>query len=160
MLLHLPGGRFVAYSQKCTHLSCAVYYQPERERLYCPCHEGVFDPRPASRWPGRRSAGCRASRCGRRADMLYRGRRRCHERPRRRERRRSWASRAPRPRRDQPPPPGQSPIVMAALAIGMLLMAIQLWLLTVALDLYLAGQGRSDLGSGAGLRSPSSWAAC
>jgi nitrite reductase/ring-hydroxylating ferredoxin subunit len=44
MLLHLPGGRFVAYSQKCTHLSCSVYYQPERERLYCPCHEGVFNP--------------------------------------------------------------------------------------------------------------------
>ncbi len=44
MLLHLPGGRFVAYSQRCTHLSCAVYYQPERGRLYCPCHEGVFNP--------------------------------------------------------------------------------------------------------------------
>ncbi|HZQ38703.1 MAG TPA: Rieske 2Fe-2S domain-containing protein [Dehalococcoidia bacterium] len=44
MLLRLPGDRFVAYSQKCTHLSCAVYYQPERGRLYCPCHEGVFDP--------------------------------------------------------------------------------------------------------------------
>lgn len=45
MLLHLPDGDLVAYSQRCTHLSCAVYYQPERERLYCPCHEGVFDPR-------------------------------------------------------------------------------------------------------------------
>lgn len=44
MLLHLPGGRLVAYSQRCTHLSCAVYYQPDRQRLYCPCHEGVFDP--------------------------------------------------------------------------------------------------------------------
>jgi nitrite reductase/ring-hydroxylating ferredoxin subunit len=44
MLLHLPGGRFVAYSQKCTHLSCAVYYQPDRQRVYCPCHEGIFDP--------------------------------------------------------------------------------------------------------------------
>ncbi len=44
MLLHLPGGRFVAYGQKCTHLSCAVFYQPENQRLYCPCHEGVFDP--------------------------------------------------------------------------------------------------------------------
>lgn len=43
MLLHLPGGRFVAYSQKCTHLSCAVYLQPDAQRLYCPCHEGVFD---------------------------------------------------------------------------------------------------------------------
>lgn len=44
MLIHLPDGRFVAYSQKCTHLSCAVYYQPEHGRVYCPCHEGVFDP--------------------------------------------------------------------------------------------------------------------
>ncbi len=44
MLLHLPGGSFVAYSQKCTHLSCAVFYQPEQARLFCPCHEGVFNP--------------------------------------------------------------------------------------------------------------------
>lgn len=43
--------------------------------------------------------------------------------------------------RDQPPPVGQGPIVMAALTIGILLMGIQLWLLTVALDLYLAGNG-------------------
>lgn len=44
MLLRLPGGAFVAYNQKCTHLSCSVYYQPERERVFCPCHEGVFNP--------------------------------------------------------------------------------------------------------------------
>jgi Rieske Fe-S protein len=44
MLLHLPGGLFVAFSQQCTHLSCAVYFQAEHERLYCPCHEGVFNP--------------------------------------------------------------------------------------------------------------------
>ncbi len=42
---------------------------------------------------------------------------------------------------DSPPPPGQGPIIMAGLAIGILLMGIQLWLLTVALDLYLAGGG-------------------
>ena len=42
---------------------------------------------------------------------------------------------------DQPPPPGQEAIVMAALTIGILLLGIQLWLLTVSLDLYLAGQG-------------------
>lgn len=40
-----------------------------------------------------------------------------------------------------PPPPGQMPVVMAALSIGILLMGVQLWLLTVALDLYLAGRG-------------------
>jgi len=44
VLLNRPGQGFVAYSQKCTHLACAVYYQPEHDRLYCPCHEGIFDP--------------------------------------------------------------------------------------------------------------------
>jgi Rieske Fe-S protein len=33
---------YVAYSQKCTHLSCAVYYSQENNRLECPCHEGYF----------------------------------------------------------------------------------------------------------------------
>lgn len=42
---------------------------------------------------------------------------------------------------EQLPAPGQTAIVMAALTIGILLMGIQLWLLTVALDLYLAGDG-------------------
>jgi nitrite reductase/ring-hydroxylating ferredoxin subunit len=44
MLLRLSGDRFVAYSQRCTHLSCAVYFQPDQNRLYCPCHDGVFNP--------------------------------------------------------------------------------------------------------------------
>jgi nitrite reductase/ring-hydroxylating ferredoxin subunit len=44
VLLHLPGGQFVAFSQKCTHLSCSVYFQSDRARLYCPCHDGVFSP--------------------------------------------------------------------------------------------------------------------
>lgn len=44
VLLHLPNGRFAAYSGKCTHLSCAVYYDKDRNQLLCPCHEGVFDP--------------------------------------------------------------------------------------------------------------------
>lgn len=45
VLLHLDDGRFVAYSQTCTHLSCSVYYEKDKDRLFCPCHEGVFDPR-------------------------------------------------------------------------------------------------------------------
>ena len=44
ILLHLANGSFAAYSGKCTHLSCAVYYHEERKKLLCPCHEGVFDP--------------------------------------------------------------------------------------------------------------------
>ena len=42
---------------------------------------------------------------------------------------------------ERSPPPGQQAIVLAALIIGLLLMGLQLWLLTVALDLYLAGSG-------------------
>jgi hypothetical protein len=43
---------------------------------------------------------------------------------------------------DRTAPPGQVAIVMAALTLGLLLMGIQLWLLTIALELHLAGHGR------------------
>jgi nitrite reductase/ring-hydroxylating ferredoxin subunit len=43
LLLRLEPDVFVAYSQKCTHLSCAVLPQPEQGRIYCPCHQGIFD---------------------------------------------------------------------------------------------------------------------
>ncbi len=39
------------------------------------------------------------------------------------------------------PPPGQVAVFLMSLVVGILLMGIQLWLLTVALDLYLAGRG-------------------
>ena len=42
---------------------------------------------------------------------------------------------------DRPPPPGRQALALAALVIGLLLMGVQLWLLTVALDLFLAGSG-------------------
>jgi Rieske Fe-S protein len=35
-------GEYVAFEQKCTHLSCAVVYSRERDRLECPCHQGYF----------------------------------------------------------------------------------------------------------------------
>jgi hypothetical protein len=37
------------------------------------------------------------------------------------------------------PPAGQGPLVMLALAIGILLMTVQLWLLTLTLNLFLGG---------------------
>lgn len=37
------------------------------------------------------------------------------------------------------PPAGRSAMFMAGLAIGILLLGLQLWLLTLALDLYLSG---------------------
>jgi Rieske Fe-S protein len=43
ILVHLPGGSLRAFSQKCTHLGCVVYYSPDRGEMECPCHEGHFD---------------------------------------------------------------------------------------------------------------------
>ncbi len=40
-----------------------------------------------------------------------------------------------------PPAPGRQAIVLAALALGGLVLALQLWLLTIALELYLEGDG-------------------
>jgi Rieske Fe-S protein len=45
ILIRPEEGVVLAYSQQCTHLSCAVVPQPEQDRLFCPCHEGVFDLR-------------------------------------------------------------------------------------------------------------------
>lgn len=42
ILLRNEEGGFVAYSRRCTHLSCPVEYQADRNRLYCPCHNGAF----------------------------------------------------------------------------------------------------------------------
>jgi nitrite reductase/ring-hydroxylating ferredoxin subunit len=43
ILLRLADGRLVAYSQVCTHLSCAVVRDPGTDNLRCPCHQGWFD---------------------------------------------------------------------------------------------------------------------
>ncbi|HEU5126322.1 MAG TPA: ubiquinol-cytochrome c reductase iron-sulfur subunit [Verrucomicrobiae bacterium] len=42
ILIRPDEQTFVAYSQKCTHLSCAVFYAREKNRIECPCHEGYF----------------------------------------------------------------------------------------------------------------------
>ena len=38
-----PDGKLVAYSQVCTHLSCAVVYDKAENGLFCPCHHGLFN---------------------------------------------------------------------------------------------------------------------
>lgn len=43
ILVNLPGKGLVAYSDVCTHLSCAVFYQQGTQQFHCPCHEGYFD---------------------------------------------------------------------------------------------------------------------
>lgn len=43
LLLRLDADTLVAFSQKCTHLSCAVVPRFDQGVLHCPCHEGYFD---------------------------------------------------------------------------------------------------------------------
>jgi Rieske Fe-S protein len=45
ILVRLSDTEVVAFSQKCTHLGCVVYYEPDEERWHCPCHEGNFEAR-------------------------------------------------------------------------------------------------------------------
>jgi Rieske Fe-S protein len=48
ILIHTGEDEYVAYSQKCTHLSCAVYFSAKENRLECPCHQGFFSLRDGS----------------------------------------------------------------------------------------------------------------
>jgi Rieske Fe-S protein len=45
LLVRLTTSEFVAFGQKCTHLSCAVIPRPTEGSFHCPCHEGRFDLR-------------------------------------------------------------------------------------------------------------------
>ncbi len=42
ILVRTGSGALLAYSQVCTHLSCAVIHKPEDNTLFCPCHNGYF----------------------------------------------------------------------------------------------------------------------
>lgn len=55
LLYRLPNGspvniarrgpqQFIALSSTCPHLGCQVHWEPQNERFFCPCHNGVFTP--------------------------------------------------------------------------------------------------------------------
>ncbi len=48
IMVRTAATEYVAYSQKCTHLSCAVFYSREKNRLECPCHNGAFSVKDGS----------------------------------------------------------------------------------------------------------------
>jgi len=56
ILLRLSEDKFVAFDQRCTHLSCPVLFDAASKQLACPCHEGFFsadDGRPLAGPPKR-----------------------------------------------------------------------------------------------------------
>ena len=48
ILIRTGEEQYVAYSQKCTHLSCTVDFSAKEDRLECPCHQGCFSVRDGS----------------------------------------------------------------------------------------------------------------
>jgi len=45
ILVRDSTGRIDAFSQVCTHLSCALVHVPGDDVLACPCHKGAFSAR-------------------------------------------------------------------------------------------------------------------
>jgi nitrite reductase/ring-hydroxylating ferredoxin subunit len=43
LLVRVSDNEFVAFGQKCTHLSCPVIPRVQEGIFYCPCHAGAFD---------------------------------------------------------------------------------------------------------------------
>ncbi|MPZ53849.1 MAG: Rieske 2Fe-2S domain-containing protein [Acidimicrobiia bacterium] len=43
ILLRPDADTIIGFSQKCTHLGCVVFWEPEEAELHCPCHEGIFN---------------------------------------------------------------------------------------------------------------------
>lgn len=45
LLIHLKDGSWSAMSAVCTHLACTVQYEAAEDRIFCACHNGVYDPK-------------------------------------------------------------------------------------------------------------------
>ena len=45
VLIHHQDDSWVCFDAVCTHLHCTVKFQPDKERIYCACHGGVYDPK-------------------------------------------------------------------------------------------------------------------
>ena len=43
ILVRAPDGEYRAFSAVCTHLQCTVQYRPDRNQIWCACHNGQFD---------------------------------------------------------------------------------------------------------------------
>ncbi len=44
LLIRTGENTVKALSTTCTHLGCTVYWQQDKNRFYCPCHHGIFNP--------------------------------------------------------------------------------------------------------------------
>jgi cytochrome b6-f complex iron-sulfur subunit len=45
MLIHHKDNTWTALAAVCTHLGCTVGYEADKDRIYCGCHGGIYDPK-------------------------------------------------------------------------------------------------------------------
>jgi Rieske Fe-S protein len=43
LLIRAEGAWVLAFDTRCPHLGCKVHWEPQSDRFFCPCHNGVFD---------------------------------------------------------------------------------------------------------------------
>lgn len=43
IVVRIAEGEFRAFAATCTHLDCIVTYQQDRSRIFCNCHNGIYD---------------------------------------------------------------------------------------------------------------------
>ncbi|MCW5821459.1 MAG: Rieske (2Fe-2S) protein [Cyanobacteria bacterium TGS_CYA1] len=44
LVIHTTQGDFHAFKAVCTHLGCTVQYRKEKNKIWCACHGGAYDP--------------------------------------------------------------------------------------------------------------------
>lgn len=43
LLIVADARRLRAFDTRCPHLGCQVHWEREKQRFFCPCHQGIFD---------------------------------------------------------------------------------------------------------------------
>lgn len=43
ILIKAPDGTWKAFSAVCTHLQCTTQYRNDLEKIWCACHNGIYD---------------------------------------------------------------------------------------------------------------------
>ena len=126
LLVRLTASEFVAFSQKCTHLSCAVIPRPARRQLLLSVPRGAV--RPADRRAHRRAAAPAADADRARhpgaGHLRRRGRGEDHM---------SASTKRPFSREQR------TTIVYGMLVFVLIVVVLQLWLLTATMNAWLGG---------------------
>jgi Rieske Fe-S protein len=43
LVVHTQSGDWLAFTAVCTHLNCTVQYKSDTQKIWCACHNGMYD---------------------------------------------------------------------------------------------------------------------